>query len=152
MNRPVPSDEAIIAQDTSTIETIETGYPTREEIRRAVGNMKNGKAAGIDSIAVEMLKADADTTTNVVHELFQKIWDQEEIPDDWSRSLIVKLPKKGDLTVCGDWRGITLMSTAAKVMGRVIITRIREGINQLLRDEQAGYRSGRSTTEQIFVA
>ena len=43
------------------------------------------------------------------------------------------------------------MSTAAKVMGRVIITRIRDGINQQLRDEQAGYRSGRSTTEQIFV-
>jgi len=43
------------------------------------------------------------------------------------------------------------MSTAAKLMGRVIITRIREGLNQLLRDEQAGYRSGRSTTEQIFV-
>ena len=151
LNRPVPSDEAIIVQDASTIETIETGYITREEIRRAVGNMKNGKAAGIDSINVEMLKADTDTTTNVLHELFQKIWDQEEIPDDWSRSLIVKLPKKGDLTVCGNWRGITLMSTAAKVMGRVIVTRIREGINQLLRDEQAGYRSGRSTTEQIFV-
>ena len=43
------------------------------------------------------------------------------------------------------------MPTAAKVMGRVIITRIRDGINQQLRDEQAGYRSGRSTTEQIFV-
>jgi len=37
LNRPVPSDEAIIAQDSSTIET---GYITREEIRRAVGNMK----------------------------------------------------------------------------------------------------------------
>ena len=36
-------------------------------------------------------------------------------------------------------------------MGRVIITRIRDGINQQLRDEQAGCRSGRSTTEQIFV-
>ena len=40
LNRPVPSDEAIIVQDTSTIETIETGYITREEIRGAVGNMK----------------------------------------------------------------------------------------------------------------
>jgi len=99
-----------------------------------------------------MLKADADTTINVLYELFQKIWDQQEIPGDWSRSLIVKLPKKGDLTVCGNWRGIsTLMSTAAKVLGRVIITRMREGINQLLRDKQAGYGSGRSTTEQIFV-
>jgi len=58
----VPSDEAIIAQDISTTETV-------------VRNMKNGKAAGVDSITVEMLKADADTTTNVLHELFQNIWD-----------------------------------------------------------------------------
>lgn len=58
--------------------------------------MKKGKAVGIDSITVEMLKADVDTTTNMLHKLFQKIWDQEEILDDWSKSLIVKLPKKGD--------------------------------------------------------
>lgn len=57
--------------------------------------MKKGKAVGIDSITVEMLKADVDTTTNMLHKLFQKIWDQE-ILDDWSKSLIVKLPKKGD--------------------------------------------------------
>jgi len=45
------------------------------------------------------------------------------------------------------------MSTAAKVMGMVIITRIREGINQPLGDAQAEYKGGRSTctTEQIFV-
>ena len=82
---------------------------------------------------------------------FKKILDQEEIPDDWSKSLIVKLSKKGDLTACGNWRGITLKPTAAKVIGRVTITRIRDGINQQLRDEHAGYRSGRSITEQIFV-
>ena len=58
--------------------------------------MKKGKAVGIDSITVKMLKADVDTTTNMLHKLFQKIWDQEEILDDWSKSLIVKLPKKGD--------------------------------------------------------
>ena len=113
--------------------------------------MKNGKVTGIDSITVKMLKADVDTTTNVLQALFKKIWDQEEIPDDWGKSLIVKLPKKGDLTACRNWRGITLIPTAAKVVGKMIITRIRDGINQQLRGEQAGYRSDRSTTEHIFV-
>ena len=113
--------------------------------------MKNGKVAGIDSITVKMLKADVDTTTNVLQALFKKIWDQEEIPDDWGKSLIVKLPKKGDLTACRNWRGITLIPTAAKVVGKMIITRIRDGTNQQLRGKQAGYRSDRSTTEHIFV-
>ena len=65
-------------------------------------------------------------------ELFQTIWDQEEIPDNRCKRWIVKLPKKDDLTVCGNWRGILLMSTVTKVLGRVIISRTREGVDQKL--------------------
>ena len=43
------------------------------------------------------------------------------------------------------------MVVAAKVLGRIIITRIRDGIDNKLRQEQAGFRKGRGTTEQIFI-
>ena len=43
------------------------------------------------------------------------------------------------------------MPTAAKVMGKVIIKRISRGVDKELRKEQAGFRSGRSTIEQMFV-
>ena len=43
------------------------------------------------------------------------------------------------------------MPTAAKVMGKVIIKRISRGVDKKLRKEQAGFRSGWSTIEQIFV-
>ena len=73
----------------------------------------------------------------------------EQLPEDWRRGLIVKLPKKDDVTECGNWRGITLMAEAAKVLGRV--TRIRDVVNDKLRQEQAGFRKGRGTVEQIFI-
>ena len=57
--------------------------------------MKGGKAAGIDAIHAEMLKADLTTSTKT--DLFRNIWDKETIPDDWDKDLIVKLPKKGNL-------------------------------------------------------
>ena len=82
LNRPGPTDEAIPIQETPTIENIDTGYITKEEIRKAVRIMKNGKAAGVGSILVEMLKEEIDTTINVLHESFQKIRNQQEIPDD----------------------------------------------------------------------
>ena len=47
--------------------------------------------------------------------------------------------------------GITLTSVPSKVFGRVLIDRIRDGVNSKLREEQAGFRGGRSTVEQIFV-
>lgn len=60
------------------------------------------------------------------------------------------MPKKGDLTSCGNWRGITLLSILAKVLGRVLIKRIVAGTDAEIR-RQAAFRKGRSTTEQIFV-
>ena len=51
---------------------------------------------------------------------------------------------------CGNWRGITLLPVAAKVLGKVIITRIRDTIDT--RQEQAGFRRGRGTIEQIFIS
>ena len=44
-----------------------------------------------------------------------------------------------------------LMVVAAKVLGRMIITRIQDGIDNKLRQEQACFKKGRGTTEQIFI-
>jgi len=42
----------------------------------------------------------------MLHELFGRIWEKDEIPDDWKEGYLVKLPKKGDLKECKNWRGI----------------------------------------------
>jgi len=75
----------------------------------------------------------------------------ETVPADWSENLIVRLAKNGDLTNCGKWRGITLMPVIAKVMGKVRIRRIADGVDEKLKKDLAGFRKGRSTVEQIFV-
>ena len=99
----------------------------------------------------DLLGVDTDCTVQVLYELFNRIWEEESVPEDWLRGLIIKLPKKGDLTSCENWRGITLMSIVAKVLGRVLTKRIVAGTDAELRGEQAGFRKGRNTTEQIFV-
>ena len=50
-----------------------------------------------------------------------------------------------------NFRGISLLSVPSKVLGRVVIERIKEGIDTKLRYEQAGFRKGRGTTEQVFI-
>ena len=113
--------------------------------------LSSGKAPGVDDIPTELLKADMISTVNVLHNLFRTIWYSETVPVDWSKHLIVRLVKKGDLTKCGNWRGITLMPVVAKVMGKVLIRRIADRVDEKLRKEQAGFWKGRSTVEQIFV-
>ena len=62
---------------------------------------------------------------------------------------MLKYQKKGDLSKCDNFRGISLLSVPSKVLGRVVIERIKEGIDTKLRCEQAGFRKGRGTTEQV---
>jgi len=52
----------------------------------------------------------------VLNKLFQIIRDQQKIPEDWNEGLL----KIGELKTCGNWKGMTMMTTAAKVMGRGI--------------------------------
>ena len=61
----------------------------------------------------------------------------------------MKLPKKGDLSSCGDWRGIMLVSIPGKVLTRIMLERLKTTLGKRLRDEQAGFRQDRSCTDHI---
>ena len=98
-----------------------------------------------------MLKVDGKITIGVLHDLFSRIWRQEIIPEDWSKGLIVKLPKKGNKMICDNWRGITLLPIASKAFCSIILERIRNSLNVTLREEQAGFRRGRGCIDQIFA-
>ena len=56
--------------------------PSKAEIKRAIRQLKNGKAAGPDDIQSEAIKADLNTSTKMLYELFNKIWETNEIQDD----------------------------------------------------------------------
>ena len=102
-------------------------------------------------MTAELMKADLETTVALLYDLLLKIWESERVPNDWRCGLIIRLTKKGNFMECGNWRGITLLPVAAKVLGKVIITRIRDTVDIRLRQEQAGFRRGRGTIEQIFI-
>ena len=111
--------------------------------------MKNGKAAGSDGIPAEALKADVETTADMLLPLFVKIWEQEETPTDWKDGHIIKLSKKGDLSSCENYRGVIFMSVQGKVFNRILLERMRDAVDVRLRDHQAGFRRDRSCTDQI---
>ena len=137
---PAPNDDLDIA----------TGVPTLQEVTHAIKQMKTGKSPGTDNICIELLKTDVITAGNVFTDLFSDIWTTNEIPRDWNKGLIVKIPKKGDLQNCDNWRGITLLSMPSKIFCRVLLNRIEGAIDVNLRQEQAGFRRGKGCMDQIF--
>ena len=79
-----------------------------------------------------------------------KIWLTGEWSTPWTQSLIITLPKKGSLQLCQNCRTISLISYPSKVMLRILLNRLKPQAEEIIKEEQAGFRAGRSTTEQNF--
>ena len=81
-----------------------------------------------------------------------KIWQTRERPTPWIQFLITTLPNKGNLQLCQNYRTISLISHPSKVMLRVriLLNRLKPQAEEIIKEEQADFRAGRSTTEQIF--
>ena len=148
LNRPPPVSPPDIPPENEPL-NVNTGPPTKAEITKAIKSIKNGKAGGPDGIPPEALKADPAVSAEMLQPLLLKIWEEEQVPHEWKLGYMVKLPKKGDLSVCGNWRGIMLLSVPGKVLTRIILERLKEALDVKLRPEQAGFRQGRSCADHI---
>lgn len=135
--------------ETDEISEMDTTEIKEAEVRQALRKTKSGRTPGTDGIPAELYKADSDVAVKELTRLFNRIWHEEKVPDQWKKGLIVKIPKRGDLKECKNWRGVTLLPVASKVMGRVIIERIQNGVDH--EQEQAGFRKNKSTADQIFI-
>lgn len=73
------------------------------------------------------------------------------IPDSWRVSVIVPVPKKGDLRKPGNYRGICLINTLLKVLCKIVERRMRlfAEENNLLCREQAGFRTREECVAQV---
>ena len=70
-------------------------------------------------------------------------------PTKWTESIVIPLPKKGNIRKCENNRTISLISHPSKVLLYVLLNRMKPTIKRELDDAQVGFQQGRSTTEQI---
>lgn len=121
-----------------------------EEIVATVGKLKGGKAAGVDEIPAEALKALDGTGMEWLTSILNMAWRTGTIPPDWQTGIIIPIYKKGDRTECNNYRGITLMCEASKLYAKVLKKRLSQLIEPKLSEDQAGFRPGRSISDHIF--
>ena len=147
-NQETSGDQAVL---NVPLTTTEVDHPIlREEVEAAVKALKKGKSAGVDNIPAELVKAGGTPMIDVLTTICNQIWQTGEWPTPWTQSLIVTLPKKGNLQLCQNYRTISLISHPSKVMLKIILNRLKPQAEHIIAEEQAGFRAGRSTTEQIF--
>jgi hypothetical protein len=85
-------------------------YPRASEFEDAIGKLKRYKSPGVVQIPTEILQAGGDTKHSEIHKLIMLIWKKEKFPRLRKYSIVESIHRKGDKTVCSNYRGITLLS------------------------------------------
>jgi hypothetical protein len=73
------------------------------------------------------------------------------MPNEWNKSIICPIYKKGEKSECSNYRGISLHNTAYKILAIAINNRLTTYAEDLLSQEQNGFRRNMSTTDNIFI-
>jgi hypothetical protein len=142
------NDETLTTQKrTEAIDDMEE--PTNEEIAETIKELKNGKTAGKDNICNELIKYGGEKMSENIQQMIKDIWKNEQIPEEWKIGRIMPIYKSGDHTKCDNYRGITLLNTAYKILTNIINKRMTQYIK--IDEYQCGFLKGRSTVDAIHT-
>ena len=124
LNCPEPTERFPKKQCDHTPE--ESLPPTQDEIHSHIKRLKNNKASGEDGITAELLKNLGPNALREITQIIQKIWRTEQIPDDWKTALIHPLHKRGDKSDINNYRGISLIPVAYKILSACLLARVQK--------------------------
>ena len=84
------------------------------EVKWALGSITMNKASGSDGIPVELFQILKDDAVKVLQSICQKIWNTQQWPQDWKRSVFIPIPRKDNAKECSNYCTIALISHASK--------------------------------------
>ena len=94
------------------------------EVKWALGSITMNKASGGDGIPAELFQILKDDAVKVLYSICQQIWNTQQCPDAWKRSVFIPIPKKDNDKECQSYCTISLILYASKVMLKILQARI----------------------------
>ena len=131
------------------------GDPTDKEIRWALGRLHD-TGPGVSGLPARVWKAlgSTDDSFALVRQMVLTFWSSEEMPTEWETGLLKILPKKGDKSLPGNYRGIMMLEVAYKIVANILharLTPVCESVDHLDHESQCGFRGGRGGADAIFT-
>lgn len=113
--------------------------PTLEEVTKAVKQLKNGKSAGKDGLPAKLFKHGSLRTIEILHQIILRIRCEEQLPYDWLDGLITPIYKKGQRLDCANYRGITILNSAYKILSQILWNKLRPMTETFVGEYQCGF-------------
>ena len=126
-------------------------HPSQREVEAAVQTLKKRKSAGVENSPAELVQAGEEDVVTALMTICNKMWQTGEWSTPWTQSLIITLPKKGNLQQCQNYRTISLICHQSKVMLKIILKDLihkqrRSSPKNRQASEQEGAPQSRSST------
>lgn len=122
------------------------------EVRRMLKNVKLNKAPGEDRVPYEFFVHSTDEFLNELVKIFNKMYEEGNIDEAFTKTIIFPIYKKGSVNEPGNYRGISFMNTAAKIFMGILNSRLLSWLDEkgILVEYQAGFRKKYSTADNIY--
>ena len=121
----------------------------QSEVKKAIKEMRNKKATGDDDIPGDVLKLLGKDGLKIMKKLINTIYETGEWPKDFTEVTMIALKKKPQATKCSDHRTISLIVHSAKIVAKILRRRIEKKIEDVLGEDQFGFRIGKGTRDAI---
>ena len=124
-----------------------------DEMTAALKSMPNWNAVGPDGFPAELLKIDQPAFAQCFHNILVDVRLTGEAPQQWKYAIIKVLHETKDRTDCNNYRGISLVAYAGKVLLKIEASRLRNKCetDERLTEEQFGFRPARPTIDILIV-
>ena len=136
---------------TEVIEQLIEGDIDEIDVEIEIGRIRTGKATGIDNITPEFIKYGGKELIKYITKICQRAWNENRIPNEWRKNIIIPIHKKGNSNDCNNYRAICLPSVMYKISTRKLERRLRRVVEVDMEEEQAAFSPGRHTQDQIFT-
>lgn len=156
---PAPTIHSqIILNSIEKIQNETVSFPELEktrlnEVKSFIKILKIKKAPGYDEMSSVIIKNLPDVAIDLLVNIFNSCFRLGYFPTFWKVGKIFPIGKPGkDHSIAGNYRPITLLPIIGKIFEKIILSRMidYEESKNILRNQQFGFRSRHSTTQQII--
>jgi hypothetical protein len=124
---------------------------TREEFHKVLKDLRDKKATGTDEIPAEVLKNLDTETTKKLFNIITDCYEKGKISKDFFTSKCIIISKKENVNDCSNYRKISILSHASKILLNVIKHRLKNKIKNQIGEDQFGFKNEKGTREVILV-
>lgn len=123
---------------------------TMQEIKEAIKIQNNRRACGMDGIYIEQMKEASEIVSPTLMKLYNGIFEKHETINAINEGILIPLNKPSKPKKISNSRPITLLNISRKILSSIVLKRIKPILDNYVRVEQCGFRSGRCAGEIIW--